>query len=260
MEKIKKFISRVSKLHKLIKYLLASSIEYDFTLLVNEFDGYMRNLKFSFIVQSRDEMGMIKGYVKQIREILFNVYGVSESNYIEFLRNMHSVTEKNIEFQKQDKHNVGANITNVETNEPLLNGGQFHKTNITRSKRIEKRISITDCTDVSFKEFSNTTSSVASSASSEHVNHEQTQSQTQIEIRRQVNILKQLKNSDHIIRFFGVAQEDSKFYLVTEWMEYGNLHEYYTNFKDNMDWETKIRFALDICRGVAYLHECKVSY
>jgi len=81
---------------------------------------------------------------------------------------------------------------------------------------------------------------------------------TQIEIRRQVNILKELKNSDHIIRFFGVSQEDSKYYLVTEWMEHGNLHEYYTKFRDNINLETKIKFALDICRGVAYLHECKV--
>src|SRR6266542_932600 len=63
----------------------------------------------------------------------------------------------------------------------------------------------------------------------------------------------------HIIRFFGVAQKDSKFYLVTEWMDHGNLREYYTNFKNHMNWETKIKFALDICRGVSYLHDCGVS-
>ncbi len=124
----------------------------------------------------------------------------------------------------------------------MLDGSQYRKTDNRRSKKIEMRTSFKDCIDVSFKEFSNNSFS-----------------QTQIEIRDQVNILKELKNSDHIIRFFGVAQEDSKFYLVTEWMEYGNLNEYYTNFRDNMSWETKIRFALDICRGVAYLHECEVS-
>ncbi|PKK64409.1 kinase-like protein, partial [Rhizophagus irregularis] len=77
---------------------------------------------------------------------------------------------------------------------------------------------------------------------------------------RQVNILKELKDSDHIIRFFGVAHEDSKFYLVTEWMEFGNLHEYYTDYREIIDWNTKIKFALDICRGVAYLHECKILH
>ena len=77
-------------------------------------------------------------------------------------------------------------------------------------------------------------------------------------IRRQVNILKELKDSDHIIRFYGVAQEDTKYYLVTEWMEYGNLHDYYETNRDSINLEAKIKFALDISRGVAYLHECKV--
>ncbi|PKC17380.1 kinase-like protein, partial [Rhizophagus irregularis] len=77
---------------------------------------------------------------------------------------------------------------------------------------------------------------------------------------RQVNILKELKNSDHIIRFYGVAKEDKKYYLVTEWMEYGNLHEYYTNYRDSINLEIKIKFALDICRGVAYLHGCKILH
>ncbi len=74
-----------------------------------------------------------------------------------------------------------------------------------------------------------------------------------------VNILKDLfKNSDHIIRFYGVSHEDSKYYLVTEWMGHGNLHEYYTKFRDSITWKTKIKFGLDMCRGVAYLHECRV--
>ncbi|CAB5215438.1 unnamed protein product [Rhizophagus irregularis] len=82
----------------------------------------------------------------------------------------------------------------------------------------------------------------------------------QIELRSEVNILKLLKNFKHIISFYGVAQEDTKYYLVTEWMKFGNLHEYYTNFKDNIDLKTKIKFALDICRGIAYLHECEILH
>ena len=42
-------------------------------------------------------------------------------------------------------------------------------------------------------------------------------------------------------------------------MEHGNLREYYTRCRDHMDWKTKIRFALDICRGVSYLNDCQVS-
>ncbi|PKC60139.1 kinase-like protein [Rhizophagus irregularis] len=134
-----------------------------------------------------------------------------------------------------------------EVIEPLLEG-QFQKANVIRSKKIEKRTAFNGCSEYCFKEVSNNSSS--------SLNY----SNTQIEIRRQVNILKELKNSNHIIKFFGVAQENSKFYLVTEWMDFGNLYEYYTNYRENMNWKTKIRFALDICRGVSYLNDCHILH
>ncbi|CAG8799024.1 21743_t:CDS:1, partial [Racocetra persica] len=41
------------------------------------------------------------------------------------------------------------------------------------------------------------------------------------EISQQVAILKELSNSEHIIRFYGIAKSSDgfKYYLVTEWME-----------------------------------------
>ncbi len=207
MDKIKKFISRVSKLHKLIKYFSASKIEEDFTLLINEFDGYMRNLNFSFTIQSRDELAKIKDYVSQMQELLFNIYGVSDDRQSQqnFLNGMDLVTGKNKKFQEQCKQNKILNPSEfeaLEENEPLLDGSQYRRTNLCPSKRIEKRTSFKDCIDVSFKEFSITTSSL------EQVDNEQTQIQTQVEIRRQVNILKELKNSDHIIRFFELGNQN----------------------------------------------------
>jgi serine/threonine protein kinase len=143
------------------------------------------------------------------------------------------------------------NLIDVEEKEPLLNGSQYKKTRICPSKRIEKRIltsssSLNNCEEFCFKEFTN---NVTSSPIEE----------SQIEIRRQVYYLKELKKSDHIIKFFGVARDNCKFYLVTEWMEHGNLCEYYTKFRYNINWETKIKIALDVCRGIAYLHKCKVG-
>src|SRR6266498_1983276 len=248
MKKIKVFIHRVGKLRKLIKYVMAQSIEDDLKDLVEEFDGCMASLNFSFNIQSRTETKKIKDYVTQIYELLVNVYGIPDDRQSQqnFLDRMDLMTRRNREFQIQDKDTNKISIKNVEINEPLLVGDDYQTTDTHRSKKVEKRISIKDSTDVSFKEFSNDTSS-------DYV------IDAQIEIRRQVNILKILKNSDHIIRFFGVAQKDSKFYLVTEWMDHGNLREYYTNFKNHMNWETKIKFALDICRGVSYLHDCGVS-
>ena len=38
----------------------------------------------------------------------------------------------------------------------------------------------------------------------------------------------------HVDGASSVAHEDSKFYLVTEWMEYGNLFEYYTKYGETI--------------------------
>jgi len=250
MKRIKKFIGCISKLSKLLIYLLAHSIEEDLQRLIKEFDGYMSSLKFSFTIQYRSESMKLKEYVVQIHELLHDVYGISDDKQSQrnLLNGVDLITKRNREFQFQNKNDSFTDLDELEKNEPLLDGKDYEKTeetDILHSKEIQKRTSYKDSIEVFFKELSNNASSVKESA--------------QIEIRKQVNILKVLKNSDHIIRFFGVAKEDSKFYLVTEWMDYGNLYEYYTHYRDNMNWETKIRFALDICRGVTYLHDCEVS-
>ncbi|CAG8731217.1 469_t:CDS:2, partial [Funneliformis mosseae] len=58
-----------------------------------------------------------------------------------------------------------------ERNEPLLDYKNYEKINYTRSKRIEKRISLADCTEVSFKEFSNTNAAVPSKTNNEQAHN-----------------------------------------------------------------------------------------
>jgi hypothetical protein len=253
MEKIKKFVANVSQLNKLKKYFYAKKIEEELNELVKEFNGYMNSLNFSINVQFTDDFATVKSDLKGIKEILSHIWGVSDDKQSQqnILDDIYSITKKNKNFQKQVKQNT----SEVEENEPLLDGNKFSKTKFCPSKRIQKRISYGNCEEYCFKEFSNNTSTSSSADQSNQSNNKE----IQIEIRREVNILKLLKNFKHIISFYGVAQEDTKYYLVTEWMKFGNLHEYYTNFKDNIDLKTKIKFALDICRGVAYLHECEVS-
>jgi hypothetical protein len=251
IKRIKNFIEEISHLGKYRKFLHANNIEETFSKLITEFDGYMNSLNFSFTIQAIDEFKIIKNETREIKELLLNVYGVSDDNQSQqnFLKEMDSLAERNKEFQKQSKLNKvldSSDFRKLEVNEPLLDGNNYQKTKVCPSKRIEKRLLSSDNNqDFCFKEFSN--------------NNTNPSDESQIEIRRQVNILKELKVSDHIVKFFGVAQENSKFYLVTEWMEYGNLHEYYTDFGDKMNWDTKIRFALDICCGISYLNDCQVK-
>ncbi|CAG8791262.1 2787_t:CDS:2, partial [Cetraspora pellucida] len=52
------------------------------------------------------------------------------------------------------------------------------------------------------------------------------------------------------------SNDGLEYYLVTEWMENGNLQEYYG--KHTLDWNKKFEFAIDICRGIAFLNSIEV--
>ncbi|KAF0523914.1 kinase-like protein [Gigaspora margarita] len=79
------------------------------------------------------------------------------------------------------------------------------------------------------------------------------------DLSQQVAILKELESSEYIIRHYGIALSPyEKHYLVTEWMEKGNLREYYKNHK--LDWNKKFEFAIDICQGIAYLNAVEILH
>src|SRR5437762_11624795 len=71
IKRIREFVSRVSRLNKLMKYLSAYSVEDDLKKLVEEFDGYMTTLNFSFTLQSRDESLKLKEYMIKFNDLLF---------------------------------------------------------------------------------------------------------------------------------------------------------------------------------------------
>ncbi|UZO15522.1 uncharacterized protein OCT59_006941 [Rhizophagus irregularis] len=106
MEKIRKFVSRISKLHKLLKYFAASNIEQDFNDLILEFNGYMRSLNFSFVVQSRDELLKMRNDIREINDMLINVCGAPDDKQalIEYSNRIDQLTMKNVKFQTSARH------------------------------------------------------------------------------------------------------------------------------------------------------------
>ena len=78
IKKIRNFIEEISQLSKIRRYIFTNNIEDTFSKLVTEFDGYMNSLNFSFTIQAIDEFKIIKDETRQIKELLLNVYGVSD--------------------------------------------------------------------------------------------------------------------------------------------------------------------------------------
>ena len=78
------------------------------------------------------------------------------------------------------------------------------------------------------------------------------------EVKNQVTILKQLKDCQNIIHFYGLTSDGRKYYLVTEWAENRNLREYISLHGQKIDTKLRIRFAYDIAKGLNFLNSVKV--
>jgi serine/threonine protein kinase len=77
-------------------------------------------------------------------------------------------------------------------------------------------------------------------------------------VQNQITILKEFHDWQNIIRIFGITCERNNTYLVSEWAKYGNLREYYTNYKDRFNLRLKLRMSLDIARGLNFLRSIEV--
>ncbi|CAB5356662.1 unnamed protein product [Rhizophagus irregularis] len=80
------------------------------------------------------------------------------------------------------------------------------------------------------------------------------------------NLAKQLKYlctvSCHynINSFLGISKDDIAYVVVLEYVNNGNLRDFLKENFDSLQWENKIRMALDITRGLKYLHSKNIIH
>ncbi|XP_022725223.1 serine/threonine-protein kinase STY8-like [Durio zibethinus] len=72
------------------------------------------------------------------------------------------------------------------------------------------------------------------------------------DFRHEVNLLVKLRHPN-IVQFLGAVTEKKPLMLITEYLRGGDLHQYLKE-KSALHPSTAINFALDIARGMAYLH------
>ncbi|CAG8799173.1 29530_t:CDS:2, partial [Racocetra persica] len=235
---IRKFITDVSRLGSFGNYFQAGNIVQKYKDLSGRFDGYMASLNFAVSkatyksvqnishnfgnVDLEFELKSIKEDLAEMKKFMFDMSdgrtGPDENTFTDIKR----IRELNVRYQREQRKGTETSIEpatflKLDEYEPKYESEP-------RSKTIHCRWSNALLLECAFKEIP------------------QIDEQSEKEIGQQVAILKELKNSEYIIRFYGIAKssDGSKCYLVTDWMENGTLQEYYKTH--TLDWNKKFEF------------------
>ncbi|CAG8678679.1 3772_t:CDS:2, partial [Acaulospora colombiana] len=217
------------------------SIEDEFQALTSEFDGLMRVMNFTIAVQNqiqmKEDQKILRHDISEMRKYLKEIEGGIVNSMSEINSTLEDITQLNLAWQNkllnQDQGVIkSATISLEELHDPLVA--------VRRGKRVFKKIRLGE--QVAIKE------KILKENEKKFMN----------DIISQVVILKKLKESTYILKFFGIAQDANAMYMVTEWCELGNLQEYYQN--NIMDWCQRAQFAVDIARGLTFLHAVSILH
>ncbi|KAF0457465.1 kinase-like protein [Gigaspora margarita] len=238
---IKKFVADVSQLGSFGTFFNSNIIIQKYKDLSNRVDGYLislnvainketiRNESQSFINDNKDDN--ISETINSLNEETLS------SEDLELQHEIEDIKEGLLEMKKlmNDMSNrieisiVPQSILKLDDYEPKSDYPR-------RGKSIHCRWSRTSLSNYAFKQTYPLTN--------DEIN----------DLSQQIAILKGLEDSEHIVRFYGIvwSSDEINSYLVTEWMEKGNLRGYYKNHK--LDWNKKFEFAIDICQGIGFLN------
>ncbi|XP_074281537.1 uncharacterized protein LOC141606348 [Silene latifolia] len=73
--------------------------------------------------------------------------------------------------------------------------------------------------------------------------------------RQEVSLMKRLRHPN-ILLFMGAVTSPQRLCIVTEFLPRGSLFRLLQRSKSKLDWRRRIHMALDIARGMNYLHNC----
>ncbi|RGB36831.1 kinase-like domain-containing protein, partial [Rhizophagus diaphanus] len=221
---IKKFISEISLMKTLIKYLKEKSVEKIFKELCMEFDSCINLLSFSINVEITDELEQLKSDQDDLFKFFSTVVKVNVMNNT-MEKFIHDQTKVDNIFQK---HPLKFSDYESDDNEQTR-----------KYRRVNKWYKTTNKGEVfAFKTIFEGEYMI---------------------VQNKVTILKELHDWQNIIKFYGLTCEGNNWYLVTEWAEYGNLREFYQNKRD-FDLKLKLRISLDIARGLNYLRTAEIFH
>jgi hypothetical protein len=250
LKKMETYSEEITQYNKLRKYLVAKTIESRYRELCSDYDRGINLLNLTLMVDFKINTERDNKILREeVEEVLkFQkalVDGVDNANdKLDNLVNKVSemqITMQNLENEKEKEKGINQKKIDEIFNESPLPYEDYEETKVVRGERLRKYVHLRFREDYAFK-----------TVDQQHI----------IQVKNQVSILKKIKDSQsviNIIQFYGFTKDEGdKYYLVTEWAENGNLREYYTKHGQNIEIETRLRFAFDIAKGLNFLNAVKV--
>ncbi|XP_047342125.1 serine/threonine-protein kinase STY46-like isoform X1 [Impatiens glandulifera] len=79
------------------------------------------------------------------------------------------------------------------------------------------------------------------------------------EFAQEVAILRKVQHNN-VVRFIGACTQSPKFFIVTEYTSGGSLYEYLHKNHIILKLPQLVKFAIDVCRGMEYLHQNNIIH
>ncbi|KAI9207611.1 kinase-like domain-containing protein [Polychytrium aggregatum] len=78
-------------------------------------------------------------------------------------------------------------------------------------------------------------------------------------VEREIGILKESRHPN-VVQFMGCSKHENKIYLITEFVNGGNLKDWIVDPSKGLTWRLCVGFAIDTARALAYLHANRIIH
>ncbi|RHZ46439.1 hypothetical protein Glove_621g60 [Diversispora epigaea] len=240
MKRIKNFIADVSNLNKYQKFLHSSSVKDRFDSLAKDFDVVMTELHFTTAVANDEQRRIDKSALESDVDNMTKFLEKIDDDIIDQNQKINIVLQEVSLMKERLDHPDSSNKTEIKSTE--LGDPFVSKATDRRGKSLQvfKKI---------YKNFE---------VACKPINLQNEDFNEVTKIQGELAILEKLRDAPNIIRFYGLSNVDNSKVMVFEWADHGSLRELYCKY--DIAWHGKVRIALDICRGLTFLHSREILH
>ncbi|CAG8723962.1 25040_t:CDS:2 [Gigaspora margarita] len=218
----------------------------NFGSLINEFETTMNDLHFATTLFNKEQREIDAMALKSDLEEMSKFLETIGDSVVDADKNINNVLKEVLIIKNQLRYqnSITKNIRVTEIELKKLNDPQIGNSTDTRGNEDSPLV----------KKLLNRAIEVACKRT-KIIDDSTSKSQ---KIQTKLAILGKLKDFPNILKFYGFSKVSNYQVMVFEWAELGTLQELYR--ENDIVWCSKVQIALNICRGLVFLHTCEILH